>query len=381
MTPLRLFILLNPAIGLVFATVFLVLWLNQRNRPYILLMAGATTAFALAVTAQIAIPVMPGIGLNTMLSAVLYQLALCLFVEAMLMRVGVGGNRRWLLAISVAILSLVAYFFYVDNSLSVRIYVQNLGAGTMLCFAAFRLLAAPAWKPIDRVLFSVVLLTGLHFLPRTVLTMLVDVPTGVITPETFGRSLFYSTLSFALVILALLLCLTFLLAVALDVFDDLQRDRNRDSLTPLLNRRGFEEEADRRLVRLHGAPASLIFCDIDGFKAINDGHGHAAGDDVIRTIGGLIAEALRRDDVAGRIGGEEFVILLPGCRLEDARGLAERLRIRIAETPIAQLGGTAITASFGVAEADSDEPLDEVMQRADKMLYLAKRGGRNRVEG
>lgn len=381
MTPFRLFILLNPAIGIVFATVFLVLWLNQRNRPYILLMAGATAAFALAVTAQIAIPAMPRIGLNTMISAVLYQLALSLFVEALLTRAGVGGNRRWLVAISAAILSLVAYFFYVDDSLSTRIYVQNLGAGAMLLFAAFRLLAAPAWKPIDRVLFSVVLLTGLHFLPRTVMTMLVDVPAGMITPENFGRSLFYSALSFALVILALLLCLTFLLAIALDVFDDLQRERNRDSLTPLLNRRGFEEEADRRLVRLHGAPASVIFCDIDRFKAINDGHGHATGDEVIRTIGRIIAESLRHDDVAARIGGEEFVVLLPHHRLHEARILAERLRGCIAETHVEALGGTTITASFGVAEAGSDESLDEVMHRADEMLYRAKRGGRNRVEG
>ncbi|WP_454684855.1 diguanylate cyclase domain-containing protein [Ancylobacter moscoviensis] len=381
MTPLRLFILLNPAIGLVFATVFVVLWLNQRNRPYILMMAGASASYALAVTAQMTIPAMPRIGLNTMTSAVLYQLALSLFVEAMLTRVGVVGNRRWLLGISAVILSLVAYFFYVDDSLSTRIYVQNLGAGAMLCFAALRLLAAPAWKPIDRVLFCVVLLTGLHFLPRTVMTMRVDVPAGLITPENFGRSLFYSALGFALVILALLLCLTFLLAVALDIFDDLRRERNGDSLTPLLNRRGFEEEADRRLVRLHGAPASVIFCDIDRFKSINDGHGHAAGDEVIRAVGRLIAEELRREDIAGRIGGEEFVILLPQSGHEDARLLAERLRARIAELHIGALAGATLTASFGVAEAGPNEPLDEVMERADEMLYRAKRGGRNRVEG
>ncbi len=381
MTPLRLFTLLNPAIGLVFATVFVVLWLNQRNRPYILMMAGASASYALAVTAQITIPAMPRVGLNTMTAAVLYQLAISLFVEAMLTRVGVVGNRRWLLGISAVILSLVAYFFYVDDSLSTRIYVQNLGAGAMLCFAALRLLGTPVWKPIDRVLFWVVLLTGLHFLPRTVMTMLVDVPAGMITPENFGRSLFYSALSFALVILALLLCLTFLLAVALDIFDDLRRERNGDSLTPLLNRRGFEEEADRRLVRLHGAPASVIFCDIDRFKSINDGHGHAAGDEVIRAVGRLIAEELRREDIAGRVGGEEFVILLPRNGLEDARLLAERLRARITELRIGALARATLTASFGVVEAGPNEPLDEVMQRADEMLYRAKRAGRNRVEG
>lgn len=380
MTPLRLFTLLNPAIGLVFATVFVVVWLNQRNRPYILMMAGASASYALAVTAQIAIPPMPRIGLNTMTSGVLYQLALSLFVGAMLTRVGVVGNRRWLVGISAVILSLVAYFFYVDDSLSTRIYVQNLGAGAMLCFAALRLLAAPVWKPIDRVLFCVVLLTGLHFLPRTVMTMLVDVPAGMITPENFGRSLFYSVLSFALVILALLLCLTFLLAIALDIIDELRLDRNRDSLTPLLNRRGFREEAERRLATLHGAPACIVFGDIDGFKSINDRYGHAAGDDVIRTIGELIACQLRPGDCAARIGGEEFVALLPRVALADARHMAERLRRQIAGTGIEALGGQSITASFGIAEAAPGERIEQVMNRADEMLYRAKHNGRNRVE-
>ncbi|WP_051661349.1 GGDEF domain-containing protein [Bosea sp. 117] len=379
MTPLRLFTLLNPAIGIVFATVFLLLWLNQRNRPYILLMSGASAAYALAVTAQITIPPMPRVGLNTMVSAVLYQSAIGLFVEAMLTRVGLVDNRRWILAISAVILGAIAYFFYVHDSLSTRIYVQNLGAGAMLCFAALRLRTAPARKPIDRVLFWVVLLTGLHFLPRTILTMLVDVPAGMITPENFARSLFYSLLSFALVILALLLCLTFLLAVALDVVDDLRRDRNEDSLTPLLNRRGFEEEAGRRLAGLHGAPAALIYCDIDRFKAINDSYGHAAGDEVIRAVGELVAGELGREDCAARIGGEEFVILLARGGLDEARALAERLRLRIGELRLGAVKESALTASFGIAEARPDEPLDAVMERADEMLYRAKRGGRNQV--
>ncbi|MDF2999701.1 MAG: diguanylate cyclase [Xanthobacteraceae bacterium] len=381
MTPLRLFILLNPAIGIVFAMVFLLLWLNQRNRPHILLMSGASAAFALGVLAQILIPAMPKIGLNTMISAVLYQTAIGLFVEAMLTRVGIVGNRRWILAISAAILGGIAYFFYVQESLSARIYVQNLGAGAMLCFAALRLRTATNPKPIDRVLFWLVLLTGLHFLPRTVLTMLVDVPAGMITPENFPRSLFFSMLSFALIILALLLCLTFLLAVALDVFEDLRGERNRDHLTPLLNRRGFEEEANRRLVGLHGAAAGLIFCDIDRFKAINDSYGHAAGDAVIRAVGELVAGELRREDCAGRIGGEEFVILLARGKLEDARVLAERLRARIGMLEVPPLAAGALAASFGIAEAGPDEPLDEVMERADEMLYRAKRGGRNQVQG
>ena len=379
-SPLRLFTLLNPAIGLVFALVFLLLWNQYRDRRHILLMSAAALAYVVAVLSQLFIPINPALGLNTMVSAVFYMACLVFFVEAMLMRVGVAGNMPWLLGLSALIVGLIAYFLYVHEDLTIRIYVLNLGCGALLVFAALRLRTAPERKPIDKVLFWILLLIGLHFLPRTMLTLLADGPAGIATLENYRGSLFYSVLNFALIIMALLLCLTFLLAIALDIIDDLRRERNQDGLTPLLNRRGFMEEAGRRLANLHSAPASIVFCDIDRFKAINDSHGHGMGDIVIREVGRLIETELRREDCAGRVGGEEFVLLLCATRLDAARGVAERLRRRIAELAIAPLAGKTITASFGVVEVGPDEPLDDAMERADEKLYQAKRRGRDRVE-
>ena len=381
-TPLRLFALLNPAIGLVFALVFLVLWTNHRNQRHILLMAAAAGLYTVAVLAQMFLPLMPKYGVNTMVSAVLYMTCLALFIEALLMRVGVRGNVPWLALLAGGILCLIAFFFYVHEDLRIRIYVLNLGCGALLVFGALRLRLAPDPKPIDRVLFWTVLLVGLHFLPRTLLTLFADGPNGTASIENYRASLFFSLLNFALIILALLLCLTFLLAIALDIIEELRTERNRDALVPLLNRRGFEEQASAYLVRALPERACLVFCDIDHFKAINDTYGHATGDAVIRAFGRWIGEAVRRDDVAGRIGGEEFAILLPGAAVSDAVRFCERLRLRVEAGEEGIIPAPwQVTSSFGIAERRLGDTLAELMARADQRLYAAKRNGRNRVEG
>jgi diguanylate cyclase (GGDEF)-like protein len=379
-SPIRLLALVNPVIGLVFAVVFGLLWLNHRGRPHILLMAGAAASYAVAVSAQLFLPYVPGLGINTLVSGFLFLLSISLFVEAMLVRAGVQTGPTFLVATATLIFALLAYFTLIRDDLWIRLYILNIGAGLLFCWSAYHLRRATDPKPIDRVMFWIVLLIGLHFLPRTVLSLVADSPQATASPQDFGRSIFFQVMSFTLIILALLLGLLFLLAVTLDIFDDLRAERDRDSLTTLLNRRGFEEEARRRLDRSPPPLTSIVFADIDHFKSINDRYGHAAGDDVIRTIGQLIASHLRQGDCAARIGGEEFVVLLEHATLSDAQRMAERLRQQIAGARIEALGGTSIKASFGVAQAAPGERVEQVMNRADEMLYRAKRKGRNRVE-
>lgn len=380
MTGVRLFSMLNPSIGLIFTLVFLALWLNQRQRTYILAMAGATFFFAAAVFAQVFL-FRGDWGPNALLSCFLYLTSLCFFTESVAMRVGVHRSYYGSVAISAVIFFLIYYYFYVDRQLIMRIYVLNIGIGVLFCYAAARLAMAGSTRAIDRVMFWLILLAGLHFLPRTILTLLADRRSGLPLIDHFLDSNFWTLLNFSMVVIALLLCLCFVLAVTLDTIEDLRSDRNRDALTPLMNRRAFEEQAQALLARPRTERACLIFGDIDHFKSINDTFGHGAGDETIRQVGTLIARELRQGDIAARIGGEEFAILMPRAAYEEARTLAERLRMRIAAHPIEELGGARITMSFGLSEAFDDEPLSELMVRADGKLYQAKRSGRNRVEG
>ncbi|CAH0145062.1 GGDEF domain-containing protein [Roseomonas sp. CECT 9278] len=158
-----------------------------------------------------------------------------------------------------------------------------------------------------------------------------------------------------------------------------------DPLTGLPNRRGFTQRAVAALqaARRQGEPCAVVAFDLDRFKAINDGHGHAAGDVVLRGVGAAIRASVRGSDVSGRMGGEEFALLLPGDDIADAVSVAERLRALVRATVAHPAGGeVAVTLSAGVAVVGAgatDAALDAALAAADRALYDAKQQGRDRI--
>lgn len=156
-----------------------------------------------------------------------------------------------------------------------------------------------------------------------------------------------------------------------------------DPLTELYNRRHFLEMADKEITRAlrHQRPLALCIIDVDLFKPINDRYGHISGDDVLRQIGALVRRHARSDDLAARIGGEEFALLLPECGLQAAHECAERLREAVATTGFSPGGDPQrITVSIGIAElGPKRDSRSALMADADAALYRAKEEGRNRV--
>jgi diguanylate cyclase (GGDEF)-like protein len=156
-----------------------------------------------------------------------------------------------------------------------------------------------------------------------------------------------------------------------------------DALTGLPNRRALEAALAREIARARreGAPLSVVALDVDHFKRVNDAHGHAAGDAVLAAVAARAAGALRAGDLLARVGGEEFLALLPGAALAAAAEAAERVRARLAEAPVvAGALSLAVTVSLGCAALeDGDAGGAALVARADARLYAAKRGGRNRV--
>ncbi len=174
---------------------------------------------------------------------------------------------------------------------------------------------------------------------------------------------------------------------------ELEVHASTDALTETHNRRTFErrlrEEVER--VRRHGQALTLVVMDIDHFKRVNDSHGHAVGDEVLKAVSSLVQRAIRTCDIFARIGGEEFALLAPATREDGARILCERLRAAIAGLPIFARTGSGyhttlhISASFGIAVLEGrDRPGADagawLFESADAALFRAKRGGRNRVE-
>jgi diguanylate cyclase (GGDEF)-like protein/PAS domain S-box-containing protein len=166
--------------------------------------------------------------------------------------------------------------------------------------------------------------------------------------------------------------------------EELERRAHTDSLTDLANRGRFFELAEVELARSqrYGNPYAVLLLDIDHFKAINDEHGHKSGDSVLQILASIMRRTLREVDIIGRIGGEEFAILLPETGMETAPEVAERLRKTVADAEIPTGNQTSlhITVSIGVAlPAEDSHQIDNVLRRADSALYEAKNRGRNRV--
>ena len=164
---------------------------------------------------------------------------------------------------------------------------------------------------------------------------------------------------------------------------------SRDALTGLYNRWYVIEKIDTELNRAlrHGSPMSLLMLDIDHFKRINDTWGHAAGDEVLKSVGKLLRDSCRVYDVPGRYGGEEFCIVLPETRMGNTAAVAERIRQRFETTqlPCGDGESVVITASIGIAGMDEPGSNDilspaALIDRADRALYSAKSRGRNRIE-
>ena len=168
-----------------------------------------------------------------------------------------------------------------------------------------------------------------------------------------------------------------------DSIERLRELSQHDVLTGVLNARAYYEQADRLILaaRRAGQPCSVLFIDLDHFKWINDTRGHATGDRVLRAVAEHMMATLRRSDLIGRIGGEEFSVLLSHTDAVQAQALAEKLRASLeALMPCLDDRPLRVTASIGVASGhDSDASILEIQQRADRAMYQAKALGRNRV--
>lgn len=161
-----------------------------------------------------------------------------------------------------------------------------------------------------------------------------------------------------------------------------------DALTNLNNRRQFETRLGQEIsiTKRQNNPLCAMMLDIDFFKKVNDTYGHAAGDEVLRQVASVIKEHLRESDIPSRYGGEEFAVLLPFTRIEEAKIVGERLRKAVEETSIVIYQETPeeksinVTISMGLAEYDGNETGELLFERADKALYEAKKNGRNQVQ-
>ena len=181
---------------------------------------------------------------------------------------------------------------------------------------------------------------------------------------------------------SVLVAIGFLASVLIENQQRLSHISTQDPLTMLLNRHGLEQTLHVTLAQAarQQLPTSAIMVDIDHFKEINDNFGSKAGDQVLKQVSQTLQRISRASDIVARVGGEEYLLILPSTDLDDARTLAERIRLAIAESALlVNRQQIAITASLGVAGALGAIELNRLSSEAERALHLAKRGGRNQV--
>lgn len=369
--------LINPGMALIFAGTFALLWHHQRHRRYIAVLSLGFLAMASGFLLQYFTPF--GITVTKLLANLMFLAGAVALTSGALGRYGKAMPPVAALVFGGGGIAAFLWFMLVVPDLSWRIYAINFSFGALALVFAAELRSVPDRRLIDNLLLGLMTFWGISFFPRPILVMWFDGP--YTSYEHFHGSLYWITLVFTASLFLLLFALMMVTAIALDVMDELRRKSQTDSLSGLLNRRGFEEGMAAALAApQRNFPATLIVCDIDHFKSVNDRFGHAGGDRVIERFAECLRAAAEGQSLAGRIGGEEFALLLENADATTARLFAEGVRIAFSNVAVPGIPeGTRLTASFGVAEASPGETVESLFRRADKTLYEAKNTGRDCV--
>lgn len=368
-------LLVTPTVFLIGGFAFFALWRLERVRRYVLYYCAATLIFAAAVTLQI-MHLVQSNAVVVVATSVLYMLCAILVTEGLLNRNGDSLDVRVYAVIAAVAVGLRAWFTFGDPNLVARVFTVNAGVSVTMLIGAYRLRAWARGRVVDRVLFWALVVFALHLLPRTMLAVSLEADAS---GWTFGLSRFWSLTQLSVSVLGALLVVAIAAATLSDLLDQARHERDTDALTGLSNRRKFMNDA-RVMLRHPAAPAALLACDLDHFKAVNDTYGHPVGDGVLAAVAKLLQDTLRAPDICGRVGGEEFLILLDNVSRDQAAAIADRLREAIARKRfIDRPRGPRVTASIGLAERRRGETIEQLFARADRALYEAKHAGRNTI--
>ena len=306
------------------------------------------------------------------------------FVGMLLLRIGIGemyGARlRWWFGIPFLVGSLILSYAIYDlpRGTPMQAFSYQAPFAVVVFMSAWAVMKSRRSLMVDRFLGVLLSLTGLHFLAKAGLAVVVG--SGTVAKDYIHTN--YALISQSMTaILMVAVGLTLLAVLVLEIMADQQSESDKDTLSGLSNRRGFQRAVQAAMARNSQTSHSVILCDLDHFKSINDSYGHHVGDRVIQSFGEMLRSSIPQDAVAGRVGGEEFALFLPATEIETAILFAQALRN--AATAITVPGAAAfgsVTASFGVASLSPGNSLDEALRDADMALYAAKHAGRNRVK-
>jgi diguanylate cyclase (GGDEF)-like protein len=367
--------LANPMLSTVFALAFFILWRRDPSATWIAIIAVGYFSSALGFFIFHFTDDPNGIT-AIVLMHLCYSLGTISLVWGICARYGQPINHRLYIAIAVTgMILMIGASFGVDYN--ARLYTANACYGLILALGTQTAARKAGTELLDKAIILLLAIGTFQFFVRPLVAIMVE---GSMTAGEYRETPFYALMVVSLALAAVSLALILLGAALTDQTKAVREDAERDALTGLKMRGPFEAQAIAMLNRARDkdVPVSVIVADIDHFKRVNDIWGHQVGDTAIASFGDLLRSTIRDTDIAGRIGGEEFCILVWNCPKEPTLNLAERIRARFEQLPIEGISDDVrLTASFGVAQWVTDEGYGRLFARADAALYRAKEGGRN----
>lgn len=282
-----------------------------------------------------------------------------------------------------AVTALAVYFTVVQPHLGIRFALAGSVSGVCFLLTAHTLARGGFRNVPARYLFALV--AGLHglFLFLRPLLFRLATPEGGGGAGTGMVALLSQFVVLEATLALVMMAFGTLMLTNEYITSELRHLAEMDPLTNVFNRRAFLTLLDKAISSTRRTPSglSVLAMDLDHFKKVNDTWGHKTGDDVLRHFVRLATGCLRKEDVMGRLGGEEFAIFLPNAGSEGTRAVAERLRAMVASQPVlTERGPIGLTVSIGATQYLPGDSSDALLQRADEAMYLAKEHGRNRVE-
>lgn len=350
---------------------FVLAWYTGGRQLYLMLFALALLFTDMGFIGMFLRPLLPEY-IALPFSNIAFIAAQITFGESLLRRRGKSFGRPFII-ISFVALSLVYVLLYAATTIEIRTAGINIGLMVIFAVTLKHIWIRRDDSIHDKLIFWTFITLGLMHSIRTA---------GVFFNQDIAnpQSVFWGFMQLYILLLGMILTLEILASHFVERLEKLNTLKDRDHLTGVLNRAGFERAVGAIYAGRTRVVVSLVLIDIDEFKAINDALGHPVGDAVLRRVGAVLIDQSRAGDVVGRIGGDEFAILAVDLGAEGAGALGERIRRRLDEDAVADQGPQlSASCSIGVATINIERGYETLYAAADAALYEAKRLGRNRV--
>lgn len=362
-----------------FTAGFFLIWLNNRIFPSAGVFALSYGFAGAAFGFEALYSLVSGYDFIMPVSDTLYMLSALFLSIGLSFRFNQKPPLLFLSLIFAATFFPTQWYWFVENDFTLRTEIISYGCAGMIALGAINIYDRIN-SLLDRALYYATIGFSVQFVFITVLTLRIN--KEALNLSNFVDSMYLELLHFSVAIFAIAVAVLLFTSLAVNVIEELQRTSDRDSLTKVHNRSSFENHAINAVEKhlMNGQQLALIVCDIDHFKKANDLNGHSYGDKILLSFVASLKECRRDIDIIGRIGGDQFTILLPKANVEMARLMAEYARTKFDQEHTLDNGKKInLTASFGVTQLVGKDTYRSFFERADKMLYKAKNSGRNKV--